>query len=169
MFFCQNTCKNAEKTIIFGMTGWNIYGYNVPQTYSFWKFLLFCVSWGKTGKPSKPREKAESELFRELSLKVLALSGAEICSFWCTISDIFHISQTYLNCQKSRVLQIKMVISQLTKRLEPSMKAPWKAQIMHFYVVWLVSPFYLKIRKIAKTFKKSRFAAHCIHIYSNLS
>jgi len=29
-------------------------------------------------KPPTPRKNAESELFRELSLKVLALSGAEI-------------------------------------------------------------------------------------------
>ena len=34
-------------------------------------------------KMFKPRERTESELFRELSLKFLALSWAEIWSVWC--------------------------------------------------------------------------------------
>ena len=39
----------------------------------------------------KSLKRSETELFRQLSWQILALSGAEIWSFWCTKSGIFGI------------------------------------------------------------------------------
>ena len=125
-------------TIALRMMGWWLFGQAVSKSYSFWIFLLSLVRQSKAAKSVKPFKRAESELFREPPLKILALSEAEIGQFWLKISQIFHISETYSNHEKSRYSWIKMIISQLTTKLETSMEAPRKAQILLFRVVLFV-------------------------------
>ena len=155
---------NLQAAIGGVLIGWWLFGQAMRKPYSFWKFLLSSVFFGKIAKLLKPLERAESELFRELLLKVLPLSEARIWPFWFTISGIFDISQTYSNWQKSRFFLTKMMISRLPTRLEPSMIAPWKAEILLFLVVWFVLLFEMKITKYHLFFKKSRVFALLVQI-----
>ena len=113
---------------------------SISKSYSFWKKAIFCNRSASKSIWIKPRKRTESELFRELSLKVLALSGAEI---WSISPFFFHIFKTYSNRQIFLFFYNKMVISRLTKRLESSMRAPRKAQILVFHVVLFI--FILKL------------------------
>ena len=81
---------------------------------------------------SESRERAESEHFRELSLEILALSGAEIWSFECKKSGfLINVAKKV----KTSIFYTKKVISRLRIRLKPSMKALLKAQILLFNLV----------------------------------
>ena len=134
--------------------GWWLFGQAVSKSYSFWKILLLFMRRTEIEKPTEPRGRVESEHFGELSSKVLAFSGAEIWLFWYINSRIFHILKTYSNCQKSQFVQIGMVISRLPTRLEPSMEAPRKAQIVLFHLVLLVSLFDFNILTIKLCLQK---------------
>ena len=54
-------------------------------------------------------------------------------------------------------------------RVKNTIEASRKAQFLVFHVVWVVLSFHSKVHKISDYFKKSSFAAHFIHIFSNLS
>ena len=142
---------------------WNMKFQKIRSTRTAWKqsqhFMKYIWSHGKIAKLLKPLERAESELFKEFLLKVLPLSEAKIWPF-----RIFDISQTYSNWQKSRFFLTKMMISRLPTRLETSMIAPWKAEILLFLVVWFVLLFEMKITKYHPFFKKSRVFALLVQI-----
>ena len=74
----------------------------------------------RVNEPFKPSERAEIELFRELLLKILASSRAEIWPFWPRKHRIFH---DLVASPKCHLLQIKITISQLQRKLKSTIKA----------------------------------------------
>ena len=75
------------------LTSWNIYGWNVPQNFFFWKSWKLYVPWNETLKSSTHKN---SIPFMGTFTKLFCTLCREIWLFWCTISRIF---QAYSNRQ----------------------------------------------------------------------
>ena len=136
----------------------------MPQNYFFWESWKFYVPWNERLEPSLTHEKSKAELFLELSLNLFALSVVNYGCFDVQFLGFFRPTQ--IDNFSHRNVYISAI-----DRVKSTIEASRKAQFLVFHSVWVVLSFHSKVHKISDVFKKSKesFAAHFIHIFSNLS